>query len=723
MNSDARVAFVIISLLSLAGSSRAVTLKNEMNDLESKKPCALHATQLLSQISAPGEVSLALNPGLGSREAFHLESTREGVKITGGGAAGIFYGAQEFTNLMKGARKIPSRLRITQKPDFDVRGSTYYLMKDCSYVWPLTPREFPHFYDREMLIRFMDYLAENRFNTLFIWTGHLFPSIMELPDYPEAAELSKEQLRRNQDQFRWLTRECARRNISVLLHFYNIHITKSLADARKIPEFYNKPNAFVTKYYTYCMERFFKEFDSVGLYVCPGEQLEAQYQPQWILDTMIGPAKKSGHNPLIVVRSWSIDRELFIKTCVGQYDNFYTELKHNNEMLVSPVSDARQAEWKKVCKKHIVNLHEVSDLKPFRWGSPLFIRETVEEWKKIGLDGAEVYGLTSWRWPYALDKLEPAQKGFWPEGTKLLTFERDAIWLEAFGRYLWQVNRDPRQEEKYWAKRLGEKFGNQKAGQRLLRWYDVTGPILPGLQNLTSVHNMNGWPTVIASQQGVDRILKARELGKQVPFDPWNLKYPSQPVDSYFFERYKKRFKMPKLTNRISMPVSSYADALAEGREVKDTMTPDKILALMLEMDEEAIALAQKVQAKASVNKDEAARFVTDAQALKLVTQVWEHRVLAAMEKRLYDKTRKTGHKDAFVNHLQAAIKNYEDLVALTDKTYLNATDIGLGTGEFAIKYGHKWSWQKGLEWIKKDVADEMAKLSIEESKQTNRPK
>ena len=45
----------------------------------------------------------------------------------------------------------------------------------------------------------------------------------------------------------------------------------------------------------------------------------------------------------------------------------------------------------------MINLHDHCDLKPFRWGDPLFIRETVEQWKKMGLLGAEIHPLISWR--------------------------------------------------------------------------------------------------------------------------------------------------------------------------------------------------------------------------------------------------------------------------------------------------------------------------------------
>lgn len=236
----------------------------------------------------------------------------------------------------------------------------------------------------------------------------------------------------------------------MLVHFYQIHIPKALARSRNVPVQYSQPNEFVTKFVRYSLGRFLAEFDSLGLYVCPGEALATAYQPEWI--------------------RWTLDADRFKEVCVGRYENLYTELKHNAEMLVSPVPDERHARWKKVARKHIVNLHEVADVKPFRWGSPRFVREMAGQWKKIGLDGAELYGMVSWRWPYALDKLRPEQKGFWPPGAKLLTFERDAIWLEAVGRYLWKVDRDPKEEEAYWAARLGEKFGNPQAGRLLEAW-------------------------------------------------------------------------------------------------------------------------------------------------------------------------------------------------------------------------------------------------------------
>ena len=106
-------------------------------------------------------------------------------------------------------------------------------MKEGSYDYQLTPQEFPWFYDRPLLTQYLDCLQANRFNTIFLWSGHMFPSIVSMPEYPDATDLKPADLDRNQKQFRWFTDECAKRNIRVLMHFYQIHLPQVVGE---IPE-------------------------------------------------------------------------------------------------------------------------------------------------------------------------------------------------------------------------------------------------------------------------------------------------------------------------------------------------------------------------------------------------------------------------------------------------------------------------------------------------------
>ena len=232
------------------------------------------------------------------------------------------------------------------------------------------------------------------------------------------------------------------------------------------------------------------------------------------------------------------------------------------------------------------------------------------------------------------------------------------------------------------------------------QWYETTGPILPGLQNLTSVANMNWHPTVIGKEQTVDAILAARVPpgSKAAP----KTNYNSRPVDSYFLELYKSEYRQPTLTNRMSMPVSAYSEEVAEGRKVTIAMTPDRITALMVKLAKRSVEMAREAAAKAATNKDDALRFITDSEALVLITQVWDQKVNAAIQKGAWLKTHERRFAEKCLEHLRASVEAYEKLVALTDRTYVNPTDMVTSL-----------NWRAGLEAFRNDLALQQKALAI----------
>ena len=68
-------------------------------------------------------------------------------------------------------------------------------------------RKFSFFYDKAAWTKYLDMLAEERYNTLYLWNGHPFTSLLKLPKYPEAQELPTAQLDQNIAMFKWLTAE------------------------------------------------------------------------------------------------------------------------------------------------------------------------------------------------------------------------------------------------------------------------------------------------------------------------------------------------------------------------------------------------------------------------------------------------------------------------------------------------------------------------------------
>ncbi|HTJ69710.1 MAG TPA: beta-N-acetylhexosaminidase [Actinospica sp.] len=108
-------------------------------------------------------ISLALRADLGA-EAYELDVDATGVRIVGGGAAGVFYGCQALFQLLPpavyrhafayGVRWSVPAVRIADAPRFRWRGT----MLDVSR----------HFMTKREVLRFLDLMAVHRLNTLHL---------------------------------------------------------------------------------------------------------------------------------------------------------------------------------------------------------------------------------------------------------------------------------------------------------------------------------------------------------------------------------------------------------------------------------------------------------------------------------------------------------------------------------------------------------------------------
>ncbi|MCX6621038.1 MAG: hypothetical protein NTY38_08135, partial [Acidobacteria bacterium] len=458
----------------------------------------------------------------GESGAFRLVTQGQEILVSGSDPAGVLYGCLELIRRVSATGVLPGRLDVTDRPAFKIRGTNLFLMKsgEKGYDWPITRENFPWFFDRSLMGRYLDQLVESRYNTIFFWNGQPFPYLLELGRYPEARMLGDAELRRNIEHFRWFTREADRRGIWTVLHFYNIHVPPSFAKAHEkdgVRVQNPAPTPLLNAYMRYATSEFVNSYPSVGLMLTAGEALRVN-QEEFVRDAIIAGIKDTGKHPPLIVRQWAIDADRYREVVRSQYDNLFTMMKHNTEMLVSPHPDPRNQEWVSFNQNHIINLHENSDVKPFRWGSPVFIRQMVSAWKQMGASGYHIYPMVSWLWPQSLDKAEPG----------ILTLDRDWIWIEAFGRYGWNPDRAPAEEESFWKQKLARRFGSPDAANAVYDYYVRTGPILPGLQNMVSIVNMNWHPTAVSQEASLQGILVSdRTYGPGLsltrPLDDWTL--------------------------------------------------------------------------------------------------------------------------------------------------------------------------------------------------------
>jgi hypothetical protein len=619
-----------------------------------------YADELLAAEKLSSKVHYNIDPALADREAFFLNPSDDAWKLRAGGAAGILYGVQELI--------LPhSVVEAEGAPDFSTRGAVLMMLSaSWAYQSELSPERYPWFFDRELMKDYLDYLFTARLNTLVLWSGHLFPHILELPEYPEASRFSGEEIRRNQEQFRWLTTECAKRNIQVLTHFYNIHISadlaRSLGREGDDPTRYTAPDDFVSEYYRTMLERYFETFPNVGLYICPGESLALEHQADWFENVIFAAARASGLNPTLVIRDWTLD-PAFQERLPEMYPNLQSELKHNDETITSPWPDLRHRQWKGVLRGHIINLHDPSDATPYRVGSPRLLGEMVSRWKDEGyITGAWWYPPQSWIWPDTLDRIPRGGAG---EEGRLLTFERDELWHLLEGRLLWRAGREPENDRKWAADWLGRKFGNPAVGRLLVDWYDLTGPILPGLQNVTAVRFGNFFPPSIARvQTDVDEILSSRLSLEEGPLEGatglTGQRYYSRPIDAFTLERYQAEYQTGPLKDLRSLPVAQMVAAQVAGDSLKGYVRPDQLLDLYAGMAADSAQLARQGAALGGSDPAELERFAHDSECLQLTVAYYRHKLLAAVAKRRFELTGEATALQAFRARMEASVPAYE---------------------------------------------------------------
>ena len=263
------------------------------------------------------------------REGFSLgRMDNNDPVITARDDSGALYGCLELAKRIRAAGKLPMVANFSDKPAMTLRGTCIGMQKTVIlpgrkvYEYPYTPELFPWFYDKKLWTVYLDFLAANRMNTLYLWSGHPFASLVRLKDYPYAVEVPDEVFQQNQEQFRWLAQECDKRGIWLVQMFYNIFVSKPFAETNHISTQLSAPTPLVADYTRKSIAQFVKEFPNVGLMLCLGEALQGTsnqvaWATQTILPGVLDGMKAAGlkEQPPVVIRTHAMDANAIIPAC------------------------------------------------------------------------------------------------------------------------------------------------------------------------------------------------------------------------------------------------------------------------------------------------------------------------------------------------------------------------------------------------------------------------
>jgi hypothetical protein len=644
-----------LSLIVLSAAHAAVPVTAGPNASPRELTGIEQLRRALEPIVRPGaRVSVGVHSGefpAGASEAFHLLRRGSSWAVTGSDASGALYGCLELARRVQEDGGLPESLDFTDRPQFRLRGPNIGMQKTAItydgavYDYRYTPEEFGFFYDRALWTRYLDFLLAQRMNTLYLWNGHPFTSLLKLPKYPDAQELSGAQLDRNMEMFRWLTAEADRRGIWVIQAFYNIHISHALAKARGLAFQHSTPSAFTSQYTRYCISEFIRTYPNVGLMMTLGEALRPEYGPEWLTGTII-PGVKDGmralgtaREPPIIVRAHATHIEDAIRQALPLYRNIYTMHKWNGESLTW--TDVRGEVLRmheslvKLGSTHIANIHLLSNLEPFRWGDPEFIQQTLESCQRIGIQGVHVYPLRYWDWPDSADNP--------PE----LQFERDWIWFEAWGRYAWNPHRPAAGERQYWIGRIAERYGSREAAARILDAYRFSGVCAPRLLPRIGITEGNR---------------QAFTLGMLM----------TQLIDP---ERYNA---LALLWEGDAPPGERLQDCVRKEWEHRphEGETPVGVAAEVMESAARAAAEVEAARPLVTRNREEFERLANDMHCMEAQYRYYHAKTRAAALVLRYGYSHDPGDLKQALPLIEESVEHYRRLVALTDKTYREACSV-----------------------------------------------
>jgi hypothetical protein len=638
---------------------------------------------------------MSIDEKLGA-ECFHLLVGQSGnMEIHGGDASGLLYGCIELEARIKASGGLPAAVDFTDKPAMKLRGpcigmqKTFLLPGRKVYEYPYTPELFPWFYDKSYWKEYLDFLVENRMNTLYLWNGHPFASLVKVKEYPFAMEVSEETFRKNVEMFKYVTEECDRRGIWLVQMFYSIILPKPFADHYKIATQLAAPTPESSDYTRKAIAEFVHQYPNVGLMVCLGEALQGlDNQIYWCTNVVLGGVKDGMKlaglttEPPVVVRTHATDARVIMPEALKVYKNLYTEAKFNGESLTTWEPRGTRQELQQTMSAlgstHIANIHILANLEPFRYGAQRFIKKCVQAAReRLGAKAIHLYPLCYWNWPDSPDIAT----------VPLKQYDRDWMWFDAWARYSWNPYIDEKEDHQWWIGKLTEKYGDKEAAEKILAAMNDSGECAPRLLRRFGITEGNR--QTLSLGMTLDQLVNPDD---HQPFpELWESQSPPGERLQEFAEKDWKK-----------QPHSGE--------------TPPQIMLEVLDFSAKAVGEIDAAMVLAKTNLEELQRVNNDIHCIRLMSENYAAKAQAALLVLRYRNSGNIADMELASQKLGQSLDAYKELADLTYSSYRFANGMQTAQRKIPLPGGAKgkpanFHWKQLVPFYQRELAEFQAKV------------
>ncbi|MGB0745193.1 MAG: hypothetical protein ACPGSB_11775, partial [Opitutales bacterium] len=415
------------------------------------------------------------------REAFRIgiEETKPlSVVISGGEGAGLLYGSLE---LLEQLSLDPNAVHeVEQSPRFPFRAIKFnlpfmsYRTGDALMVHYETCR------DLKFWEAFLDMMADNRFNSLTLWSLHPFHYMIRNEVYPEACGLTDDELQEWQRFWRALFRMAKERGIHTYLVNWNIFVSPEFARHHGVAAYSRDwhyigdgdTSELVKDYMRSTVTQVLDSYPNLtGLGISLGERMGGmtpEDRQEWILDVFVEGIEAASRSARLIHRlpfsatkssggSGGLSNEQMTRKAIESInfsEPIITEAKfnwshgHSTPKLIK-VHGGRLGDtyWNPPPTNYTVNwMIRNEDFFALRWCEPDFIRKHIEQ---NGASYVGGYYVGSECYIPAFDYITvPEKRGGY-------AFERQWLFYQVWGRLLY----DPGLPDEFFIRSCEARYG------------------------------------------------------------------------------------------------------------------------------------------------------------------------------------------------------------------------------------------------------------------------
>ena len=637
-----------------------------------------------------------------SKEEYVILPEAKRIVIKGGDGAGVIYGTYTLIEDLRNGVSLQNIRRKTEKPRLAFRGIKYDLPWDTYRHSYALDQHQQTCRDIDYWKSFLDMMVENRFNVLTLWNLHPYTFMIKPRNFPEASPWSEVEMAEWKNLFGSIFKMASERGIDTYVVPFNIFVTPEFSKAHNVAMdnldhhfFVNGDTSEVVKRYTReCVAQLLQEYPELtGMGLTLGEGMGGmtpQQREDWMKETIIEGMRLANRKSKLIHRiPFSSTTGSLGPTSIETEKLTRAGIEHEAamEFIEGPVWADLKFNWShahsttKLIKVHggklfgayfspvptdykIIWTARNEDFFCLRWGVPDFVRQHVNanahDYVGGYLIGSETY--------------IPAKDYFTKAASKTnwkYAFERQWMFYKTWGRLLY----NPLTPNAVFKSEFVDRYG--KDGTLLFEASTLAGqtPL-----RLASSFDFT-WDFSLYSEgfMALNRELKRVEY---ISID-WQIRQP--PIDPDY------------------VSILDYVKTVSAGGTFdKNKITPPVLISMLENDNRRALNIIRNFKA---INNPALEQEVADVRVWANLGLYFAEKIKGGVALQTYRLRGGQEFKDKAVQHLENALKYWDEVVAITTPLYNHMPLV-----HFSEQDGKHWKENDHLRFHWELIRPEVAK-------------